>query len=240
MLNLREIIQHQMRQISLITQSILSIFFPKICVICSQDLTHKEDYFCLACSQDLPFLARHPLLLDQIQKVFWGRIEVKTVYALLNYQAKNATQKILSVIKYQNQPKMAEYMGQLLSQSLPKNHTIDFIIPIPLHPHKEKQRGYNQSLYLAKGISSKTDIPILNKVVSRLSSNPSQTQFSKYDRWNNVSRVFAASNSPILQNKHILIVDDVLTTGATIESCAAAILETNHCTISVIVLAARI
>ncbi len=240
MRKLKHVNQHKMHQISLIIRSILGLFFPKTCTICHDDLTHKEYYLCLSCFQNLPFLDRHPSLQHQIQKVFWGRVKVHAIYALLNYQAKNDTQKILQAIKYQNKPKMAEYMGQLLSKSLPQNQHFDYIVPIPLHPRKARQRGYNQSLHLAKGLQSKTGIPILNDMVVRSTSNPSQTQFSKYDRWQNVNRIFIAPYTPTIKDKHILIIDDVLTTGATIESCAHAILETNTCTISVVTLAVRV
>jgi len=229
-----------MSKILFIRNSIIDIFWPNECTICQCDLTHMERFYCLTCLHELPFLERHPSALEQIQKILWGRTEVDKIFALLNFQKNNNTQKILHEIKYHGKSRLAEHMGQLMSNMIPANHTIDYIIPIPLHPKKKRKRGYNQSLLLAKGISQKLNIPILNDTVKRISGNASQTQFSKYDRWQNVRSIFTVKNAEFVENKHLLIVDDVLTTGATIESCILELKRSVNCKISVATLATRI
>ncbi len=229
-----------MSNFSFIANAVLDIIYPKQCSICKRSLTHKEVFFCLNCRYDLPFLDRHPSTLKEIQKIFWGRVNIEQVYTLLNYQSGNNTQAILHNIKYNNKIKMAEHMGKLMANTLPKDHQIDVIIPIPLHPKKEKKRGYNQSFHLAKGLQSEMNIPIANKAIKRIIVNRSQTLFSKYDRWDNVRRIFSINDIAFLENKHILIIDDVLTTGATLESCAHELLNNVNCKISIATLATRV
>ncbi len=229
-----------MPSVSFVFNSILDIFYPRTCTICDQDLNHKENYYCLPCLHELPFLDRHPGALEQVQKIFWGRVDIERVYTLLNYQNKNNTQKILHEMKYRSKTKLTKHMGRLLAKSIPDNHEIDFMIPVPLHPKKERIRGYNQSLILAEGLREKTNIPILNNVIKRTASNRSQTQFSKYDRWQNVNTIFSPDRTDQIENKHILIVDDVLTTGATLEACATVLKNISQCKISITTLATRI
>ena len=187
-----------MSSFSFVSNSVLDIFYPKTCAICQENLTHKEQFYCLACLYDLPFLERHPSMIESIQKIFWGRVEIQKVYSLLTYHKGSHTQTVLHQIKYNNKAKLAEYMGQMMAKILPENQ-IDYLIPVPLHPKKEKLRGYNQSLLLAKGIQQKTQIPIINNAIKRISGNASQTKFSKYDRWDNVRSIFSAT--PVNQIK---------------------------------------
>ncbi|MFK8039613.1 MAG: ComF family protein [Crocinitomicaceae bacterium] len=229
-----------MNLLQFVTHSVLDIFFPNNCELCQKHLTHKESFICLECKFNLPYIDRHQLMLESIQKIFWGRIEIEKVYSVYNYQKGNQTQRILHEIKYKNKTKLAIHLGEIIGSLIPKNHTFDLIIPIPLHPKKLKKRGYNQSQLLAEGVQQTNAIPIDNNSVVRTGINQSQTQFSKYDRWDNVKGIFKLKDNNNLAGKHILIVDDVLTTGATIEACAAAILSKVDCKISVATLATRV
>jgi len=229
-----------MKLVRFIGYSILDIFYPNNCEICQNHLVHTEDFICLTCKFNLPYIDRHQTMLDSIQKIFWGRIDIAHVFSVYNYQKGTNTQKILHAIKYQNKKRLAIHMGEIMGELLPKDKTFDLIIPVPLHPKKLKQRGYNQSLLLAEGIEKSTDIKIENNALQRIKINQSQTVFSKYDRWDNVKAIFKLVRKKNLEGKHILLVDDVLTTGATIESCAAAILSEVNCKISVATLAVRV
>jgi len=229
-----------MNLVQFLTYSILDIFFPNNCELCQKHLTHKEVFICLECKFNLPYIDRHMQMLESIQKIFWGRIDIEHVYSVYNYQKGTNTQKILHAIKYHGKTKLAIHMGEIIGSQLPKNKMINVIIPIPLHPKKLKKRGYNQSLLLAEGIQKSNGITIATNFVHRIKINKSQTAFSKYDRWENVRTIFEVKNAEELKNKHILLVDDVLTTGATIEACAAAILSKVDCKISIATLAVRV
>jgi len=229
-----------MKKITFIAHSVLDIIFPNNCEICNCSLTQKEKFICLNCVFDLPFINRHQYQIESLQKLFWGRVDIQSVHSLFNYQKESNTQQILHAIKYKKRTKLGHYMGRMMGKQLDLTSSLDYIIPIPLHPKKEKERGFNQSLVLALGLQEIIDVKIENSVISRVKINKSQTKFSKYDRWDNVNKIFKLNNPKTLENKHILLVDDVLTTGATIESCAIEILNKVNCKISIATLAARI
>ncbi|MFD1553153.1 ComF family protein [Putridiphycobacter roseus] len=229
-----------MHKVNFILNGLLDLFFPNACEICGNALNHTEKYICFPCKYNLPYVNRHPKHVESLQKIFWGRIDIEKVYSVLNYQKGNHTQKILHAIKYKNKTKLGRHMGKIMGNQLKKAEKFDCIIPIPLHPKKQRIRGFNQSLILAEGIAETLPIPIITNQIERVKINKSQTQFSKYDRWDNVKQIFLLKNPSLLRNKHVLIVDDVLTTGATIESCAAEIYAKTACKISVATLAARV
>lgn len=227
-------------QTQLISHALVAIFYPNNCQICAVDLTMNEKHVCLSCSYDLPYIVQNEYQLQQLRQLFWGRVEVKSIFSLLNYQRGNQTQQILHQLKYKKKTKLGGYFGEVLGATIPAEYKFDFILPIPLHPKKERQRGFNQSSIIAEGISRKIGVPVSTKFLVRQMYNASQTQFSKYDRWENVKRIFKVVHPHLLENKHVLLVDDVLTTGATLESCVVELMQIKNCTISIATLAARI
>jgi ComF family protein len=229
-----------MNILRLVTYGLLDVFFPNNCEICGSHLIHSESFICLKCKFNLPYIDRHPQMEIAIQKVFWGRADIQKVYSVYNYQKGTNTQKILQAIKYHNKTKLAIHLGEIMGDHLPKTNLFDCIIPVPLHPKKLKKRGYNQSLLLAQGIQKSINVPINTYILERIKISASQTTFSKYDRFENVRKIFAAKNLDTIENKHILLVDDVLTTGATLEACVAAIHAHINCDISIATLAVRI
>ncbi len=226
-------------QISFIGYSVLDIIYPNDCVICGTNLTHKESYLCLTCQFDLPYINYSQFTQDSLQKLLWGRVPVKKIYALLNYQKGNQTQKLLHLLKYKNKTKLAEYFGYQLGKTI-KNNKFDYILPVPLHPKKLKLRGYNQSALISKGIKKVLQTPINEKILIRNSFNLSQTNFSKFDRLDNVKSIFSVIKPKLIKNKHVLLIDDVLTTGATIEACVKELIKVKGCKVSIATLAARI
>lgn len=227
-------------QIKSIGHAVLDVVYPNNCTICSTALNHNESYLCLNCKYDLPYLHSNKTSLESLQKLFWGRTDVQEIYTLLNYQKGNQTQKILHELKYNSKTKLAQHFGQMLGEVIPKKNSIDCVIPIPLHKKKERIRGFNQSLMIAKGVSKITNIVIDDKSVIRNTPNKSQTNFTKYDRWDNVKSIFTIKKPQLLENKHVLLIDDVLTTGATIEACVKELLNINNCKVSIATLAARV
>ncbi len=223
-----------------ISYAFVDIFYPNRCQICAADLTMNEKHVCLSCMYDLPYIAQSQYELHRLKQLFWGRVKVEEVFSLLNFQRGNQTQEILHQLKYQRKTKLGSHFGERLGSVLPTDFRPDLILPIPLHPKKQRERGYNQSALIAHGISRKINVPVSEKFLKRPTYNASQTKFSKYDRWDNVNRIFAIKSADKLRNKHVLVVDDVLTTGATIESCVLELMQIENCRVSIATLAARV
>lgn len=227
-------------QSRIILKSSLDLIYPNDCNICGVNLTVNENHVCLSCMYDLPYITTNQNEVTKLSKLFWGRVEVEYVYSLFNYHKGNQVQKLLHQIKYKGKSKLGEYFGGVLGSTINGLNKPSVIIPIPLHNKRLQQRGYNQSTIISKGIKKELQIPIDEKIVVRVSHNKSQTLFSKYDRYENVRSIFRVVKPERLVNKHILLVDDVLTTGATIEACVNQLLKVPGCTVSVATLAARI
>jgi ComF family protein len=222
-----------------IASATLDIFYPNQCEICSVDLNLNERHICLNCSYDLPYLSSSQTQQKSLEKLFWGRANIEKVYALFNYQKGNQVQELLHLVKYHQKTKLAAHLGEQLGEEIDAND-LDFIIPVPLHPKKLRKRGFNQSTLIANGIAVSTGVPVNEKWMRRVKHNPSQTTVNKYDRWENVRSIFEVSQSAKLENAHVLLVDDVLTTGATIEACVHQLLSIPGCRVSIATLAARV
>jgi len=227
-------------KLQLISSSVLNLIYPKHCEICTIDLTLNEDFLCLGCKYDLPYINQSKHTLETLEKLFWGRVQVETVIALLNYQKGNQGQTILHQLKYHKKIKLASHFGEMIGELIPHTDKIDYLIPVPLHPKKKRIRGFNQSTVISNGIHITTQIPIKENVIIRNTFNTSQTHFSKFDRWDNVKSIFTVTKPDLLENKHIVLVDDVLTTGATIEACVQELTKIEGCKVTIAVLAARV
>lgn len=221
-------------------KSALDIVYPDLCCICGADLVHPEVHLCTSCLFDLPYITTTGPDVTKLQKLFTGRVEIQVVHSLLNYQKGNQVQDLLHIIKYKSRPGLATHLGRVLAQAMPKDHTLTHIVPLPLHPKKERKRGFNQSKAIASGIAEVLGLPVSTDIIRRRVYNESQTGFSKYDRYNNVRSIFEVIKPPSAEKPHFLLIDDVLTTGATIESCASELLSIPHAMVSVATLAARV
>lgn len=227
-------------QIKYASQSALQLIYPASCCICENDLMLSESHVCSKCAYDLPYITNNEQDVTKLSKLFWGRVEIQQIHSYLNYQKGNSVQAILHQIKYKSRPKIAIHFGRLLAKSIPKDHSYSCIVPVPLHPKKFAKRGFNQSTAIAEGLAEILEIPINEKCIRRNSYNESQTKFSKYDRFENVRSIFTVTKPEQIKGQHILLVDDVLTTGATIEACAAELLCIEGCKVSIATLAARV
>lgn len=228
------------KQFNIISNALIDLIYPKHCEICSIDLNSNEQFLCLGCKFDLPYIHQSQNTLDSLNKLFWGRVHVENVTALLNYQKGNQTQKILHQLKYHKKTKLAIHFGEMIGELISEPAKIDYLIPVPLHPKKKRIRGFNQSTVIAKGIQTTSNIPIIEDVIKRNTFNKSQTNFSKFDRWDNVNSIFTITKPELLKNKHIILIDDVITTGATIEACVQEFLKIEGCKVTIAVLAARV
>jgi ComF family protein len=200
---------------------LLGIFFPKLCIGCNRTLLKNEEFVCTSCLYDLPVTNYHLQKENALEKTFWGRIPVENAFAFLQFRKGNITQRLLHELKYKGNKELGILIGTLYGAELKKHiHSIDAIVAIPLHPTKLRKRGYNQSDFFAEGLANQLQIENLSPHVIRKKATETQTKKSRFERWENVSDVFELRNPDAFREKHILIVDDVITTGATIEACA--------------------
>ena len=212
----------------------IDLFFPRICLVCGEKLYQQEEILCSKCLYDLPRTNFHLEPKNQLEMMFWGRFPVEKATALLYFKKGSGYRKLIHQLKYKGKPGIGIFMGRLLAEDLSDWATgIDYIVPVPLHPKKKKIRGYNQSEIIANGLSEILKIPVDNQTLIRSTFTQTQTRKARYERWENVKSVFAVSNSQTFQGKHILLVDDVITTGATLEGSVQALLNIRDLKISI-------
>ena len=200
-------------------RELLGLFYPRQCIGCNGELLDAETHLCSLCLYRLPRTNFHLKPDNALAKVFWGRFLFVEVYAFLYFRKEGLAQRILHQLKYKGNKELAEFMGTFYANEI-KNHIVkpDAVIAIPLHKSKLKKRGYNQSEWFAKGIAPVLGIPDLSHTVHKVSATSTQTNKSRFERWQNVKEVFALKDVSQLENKRLLICDDVITTGATIEA----------------------
>lgn len=206
----------------------ISLFFPQYCCVCDKKLIEGEQYICLDCLMKMPKTNYHLQAENGAADRFKGKIPYERVTSFLYYNKNGFSQKIVKAVKYRGNAALGKHFGLLMSQQIQQSspffEDLDLLIPIPLHCKKLKKRGFNQAEEIAKGIKEATNIPIHNRLVIRKKQMQTQTKKGRYARWLNTIDVFALNKENDFNYKHVLIVDDVLTTGATIEACAQTIL----------------
>ena len=212
-----------------ILRSILSLFYPECCYVCDKKLVEGENYICLDCLLKMPKTNYHFQTENGAADRFKGKIPYEKAASFIFYNKGGFSQNLMKSIKYKGNLGLGQYLGRLMAQSIQESspffEDIDSLVPIPLHRKRQKARGFNQAEEIAKGIKQVTAIPICNDLVSRKMQTQTQTKKGRYARWLNTIDIFAAEKKNDFICNHILIIDDVLTTGATIEACAQAILQ---------------
>ncbi|NDV65681.1 ComF family protein [Bacteroides sp. 224] len=215
-----------------------TLFFPPCCIVCNRPLSESEEYMCLKCNMGLPRTNYHLYKDNYVEKMFWGRIPIQRATAFFFYQKGSEYNQLLHQLKYKGYKEIGEAIGRVLATEIQSSgdffHSIDVVIPIPLHSRKKKKRGYNQSEWIAKGISNITGIPMDTVSVVREKDTDTQTRKSRMARWENVEGIFRLIDPDGFQGKHVLLVDDVLTTGATMEACAEVFNEVSGVRVSVL------
>ena len=221
-------------------QDFLALIYPRNCVACGNSLYKHEEQLCNYCYTHLPKSNFHKHEKNPVATLFYGRTPLLLASSFYVFQKKGNIQKVLHAIKYKHNKDLAVLVGKWYAEDLKSSNIIskaDFIIPVPLHHKKFKIRGYNQSEEFAGGLSEGLKIPLNTSVLKRKEFTQTQTKKSKYERWENVEDVFELIIPETFEKKHIIIVDDVITTGATIEACCQLLQQIEGVKISVLSIA---
>jgi ComF family protein len=214
----------------------LSLLYPRTCEACNATLFAHEKFICGECRLSLPKSGFHRRKNHELLNVFAGRVPFISACSFYTYEKRGRVQRLLHAIKYRGQKELAEFLGSLYAEDLKCESDvggIDVVIPIPLHKKKLRSRGFNQSEWFARGLSAGLDRPLECNVFQRRVETSTQTRKRKYARWENVAGIFELRDRAALYGKHVLLVDDVITTGATIEAAWTSLRETENIRLSV-------
>jgi ComF family protein len=217
-----------------------SLLFPRLCYACGNQLMRNESLICTECFVVIPRTNYHFVEDNPVAQLFWGRCLIEKAAAFSYYNKGSRIRKLIHNLKYNGIREIGYDLGRLYGLSLKTSgfiNDIDIIIPVPLHPMKERIRGFNQSETISMGIADVTRLPVDIKSLARTLVSATQTKRSRYERWTNVEGIFQVIDSKSIMGKHILLVDDVITTGSTIESCANELLRIEGVKVSVVALA---
>lgn len=223
---------------------LLSLLFPEICHACDEPLARGEKFICTTCNVKLPYTDLHlhgATELNRLQQRFWGKVPVRYVFAYLHFRSKGRVQRLLHKLKYKGATELGEHLGKRYGTLLADHHyasQFDLIVPVPLHKLKLRRRGYNQSDAFSRGLSEAMQVAWSGELLRRNTDTDSQTKKSRLDRWHNVEHVFEVMAPEKVKDKRVLLVDDVLTTGATLEACAAVLLQSGCSEVSIVTIAA--
>jgi len=204
------------------------LFFPRICMVCGNALINQEKLVCLHCLHEIPRTNFHFEERNPVAEMFYGRVQVESATSFFFFRKGSNYQKLIHALKYKGIKEIGILLGNHFAADLQKSPLfagIDIVCPVPLHPKKEKKRGYNQSEFIARGIAGRMNKTLSVNNLVRIVYTDSQTRKGRYERWENVEGIFKLTDPDGFEGKHILLVDDVVTTGSTLEACAATILQ---------------
>ncbi|MGV3767268.1 MAG: ComF family protein [Chitinophagaceae bacterium] len=218
-------------------EGLMQLFFPVQCLGCGNDIVQADNYFCLLCMHKWPFTKFEHWEENPVEKIFRGRAEIRNAMACCFFNKGSGIQQLLHLLKYKHEKTAALFMGKMMAKTLSGSSLYaetDLIIPVPMFKSKERLRGYNQAALLGKALSDewpgkKFDASVLIKHTQ----TDSQTRKSRLERWLNMKSRFSLSDPDAVSNKHILLVDDVITTGATLESCVHTLFEGKPASVSI-------
>lgn len=216
-----------LEQLSIPFISLTRLFYPKLCAGCEKNLPSPDSCLCTHCDYFITNTNYHLMPQNPVLERFWGRVNLEHASTSYAFSKGSRLQNLIHKLKYEGQPEIGievgKKFGSLLKNTAPYN-TVTAIVPVPLHPKKEKIRGYNQAAMFAQGLAEGMHKPWTEDYLIRVENTTTQTQKSRMDRFDNVVNAFAVAQTEQLVNQHILLVDDVITTGATLEACAHKLL----------------
>jgi ComF family protein len=218
-----------------IKDSFFHLLFPHICDGCGSDIPGKETILCMRCMEAMPEtnFELHPD--NPVEKKFWGRLSIQQATAQYYFTRESLMQHLMHQFKYKRNKELGNQLGQMMGESIKRSgrFVVDALIPLPLFPAKEKRRGYNQATVLCEGLAESLQVPVLKDVVIRSQHTDTQTKKGRIERWQNMEGKFVLAKPEIINNKNVLLVDDVVTTGATLEACGAELLKAENVKLSI-------
>lgn len=220
-------------------QDLITFIWPSTCASCGERLFKVENTICSNCLMKLPRTHFHLWRENDFHRLFWGKVDITYASAFFYFLKENRFRKLIHKLKYQHMPEIGEVLGREFGYEIAQSvfNEIDIIVPVPLHPKKKHLRGYNQSDMIAIGMGKGLNKPIDCKTLIRNINTATQTKKGRYERWENVHSIFTVTNPKNFAGKHILIVDDVVTTGSTLESCVKEVLDAGAAKVSLAALA---
>jgi ComF family protein len=215
------------------------LFFPELCVACNTHLLNQEKLLCTKCQYNIPRTNFHTDPGNPVAQLFWGRAKIEHASAYFYFNKGTIYQEMMHHFKYHGKKEIGFVLGKDFGLQLKDSpfNEIDIVVPVPLHPKKFKKRGYNQSDLIANGLAFSLEKPVDTYNLYRTVATSTQTRKSRFARWQNVENIFSIKDTTLFEGKHILLVDDVVTTGSTFEACANAILEIKGTKVSIVALA---
>lgn len=219
---------------------LLNLFFPKVCYACHNLLGDNEDTICIDCRHNLPITNFHFEGNDAIKKVLYGRAQIENGTALFRFEKKESVQRLIHGLKYKGYQNIGTTLGGWLGGELKEvkaYQNIDIVIPVPLHKKKLRKRGYNQVAKFGQEIALALNAKYTDNVLVKITNTKSQTKKGRFARWTDSNELFALKNMNLIEHKHILLVDDIITTGATIEACTTVLKQAKNVKISVATMA---
>lgn len=221
-------------------KSLIHLFYPDLCANCEQILLDNESVLCTFCKHDLPIIPLNSYTINSITNAFYGKLDIKFGFALLYFRKKGITQKLMHQLKYKNNQEIGVWLGNWIGEIIKEKKEfaeIDCIVPVPLHPKKLRKRGYNQVTKFANQLAFHLQKPVISNQLIKISATKTQTFKSRFERFSDENSKFSLKNPSAFDDKHVLLVDDVLTTGATLVNCANTFLQSKNCKISVLTMA---
>jgi ComF family protein len=217
-----------------IKDSVLHLLFPHVCSGCGTDILNEGTMLCMRCIDAMPETNFELHENNPVERIFWGRLPLIAATAQFYFNKESLMQHLMHQFKYKGDKDLGYQLGRLMGEQLKRSgrFPVDAIVPLPLFPAKERKRGYNQATVLSEGLAEILNIPVLTNVISRPQHTETQTRKGRIERWKNIDGKFVLTDISQVRNKHLLLVDDVVTTGATLESCGIELLKGENTSLS--------
>ncbi|MBS1668724.1 MAG: ComF family protein [Bacteroidetes bacterium] len=223
-----------------LVHDLLHLFFPHTCQGCGSDLISEGQLLCFSCNHQLPFTSFELYPNNPVEKIFWGRVQIQNAMSLFYFSKDSMMQNLMHQFKYKSKKEIGLYFGKMMGKVLMQTNRfcdIEALVPLPLFASKEKIRGFNQSTILCDGLAETMRIPVIKDAIIRTTDTETQTHKSRIERWQNIKGKFLLKDEARIKNRHVLLVDDVITTGATLEACATELLKAENTKVSIATLA---